>query len=57
MIGDPSGKNSERSALPEATVEKNSETIRENILRIFQNHEQYIWEKNRNTDALPPVKY
>jgi len=54
MIGDPSGKNSERSALPEETVNKNSETISENLLRIFQNHEQYIWEKNRDKSALPP---
>ena len=55
MIGDPSGKNSERSALPEETVDKNSETISENILRVFQNHERHIWQKNR--DTLPPVKY
>jgi len=54
MIGDPSGKNSERSALPEETVDKNSETISENILRVFQNHERHIWQKNR--DTLPPVK-
>ena len=57
MIGDPSGKSSERQALPENIVNKNSSSISENIQRIFSNHEQYLWEKNRDKKFLSPVKY
>ena len=57
MIGDPSGKNSERSALPEITVNQNSQNIHENILQIFLNHEKHIWQKNRDKNSLLPVKY
>ncbi len=55
LIGDPSGKSSERIALPEENVKENTNVIGENITRIFQNHEKYIWEKNRG--PLKPVKY
>ena len=55
LIGDPSGKSVERIALPEEKVKGNIEVITENITRIFQNHEKYIWEKNRG--PLKPVKY
>ncbi|XP_046642046.1 tyrosine--tRNA ligase, mitochondrial-like [Daphnia pulicaria] len=54
LIGDPSGKSSERIALPEENVKENTNVIGENITRIFQNHEKYIWEKNRG--PLKPVK-
>ena len=57
MIGDPSGKSSERQALPENIVNKNSSSISENIQRIFSNHEQYLCEKNRDKKFLSPVKY
>lgn len=56
MIGDPSGKSSERVALPEQIVEDNSAVIAENIQRIFHNHQKYIWEKNRDQNSLKPVK-
>lgn len=57
MIGDPSGKTAERTALPEEKVKSNAEAIKENIQRIFQNHQQFLWEKNRNPGTLKPVKY
>lgn len=55
LIGDPSGKSSERIALPEERVKDNIDVIAENITRIFQNHQKYIWEKNRG--PLKPVEY
>lgn len=57
MIGDPSGKSNERPALTEQFVERNSQIISENIQRIFQNHENFIWNRNKNNKALMPVKY
>lgn len=57
MIGDPSGKSNERPALPETFVERNSQIISENIQRIFQNHENFIWNRNKDNKALMPVKY
>ncbi|KAK4025619.1 tyrosine--tRNA ligase, mitochondrial-like [Daphnia magna] len=56
LIGDPSGKASERIALPEGKVRDNADVIAENITRIFQNHQKYIWEKNRDPNRLKPVK-
>ena len=56
MIGDPSGKTTERTALPAEKVKANADAIKENIQRIFQNHQQYLWEKNRNPTTLKPVK-
>ena len=57
MIGDPSGKSNERPALPEKFVERNSQIISENIQRIFQNHENFIWNRNKDNKPLMPVKY
>lgn len=56
LIGDPSGKSSERVALCEETVTDSSKVIAENIQRVFQNHQKYIWEKNRDPNILKPVK-
>ncbi|KAK4035880.1 hypothetical protein OUZ56_027960 [Daphnia magna] len=56
LIGDPSGKASERIALPEGKVRDNADVIAENITRIFQNHQKYIWEQNRDPNRLKPVK-
>lgn len=57
LIGDPSGKSTERPALPEEQVRANAQVITENIERIFRNHERYIWQKSKDAKALKPVKY
>jgi len=57
LIGDPSGKTKERVAMAEELARDNSHVIRENIQRIFDNHQKYIWEKNRNPSTLKPLKY
>lgn len=38
-------------------MNENAAAIAENIQRIFENHQKYIWEKNRDTSKLKPVKY
>ena len=45
MIGDPGGKDSERSFLSEETLRKNEQAIREQIWKILKNIEEVTWEK------------
>lgn len=56
MIGDPSGKNSERAALGAEKVARNSSFISENIERIFRNHEEHLWRGKGYKDTLQPLK-
>jgi tyrosyl-tRNA synthetase len=45
MIGDPGGKDSERSFLSEETLRKNEEAIRQQIGWLLRNIEEVTWEK------------
>jgi len=51
MIGDPSGKNSERVAMLAEDVEKNAVKLTENVNRIFHNHAEYI---HKDKSSLNP---
>ncbi|KAG0724458.1 Tyrosine--tRNA ligase, mitochondrial [Chionoecetes opilio] len=53
QIGDPSGKKSERPQLSVSEVQSNSQSILENLNRIFMNHQQYFWEQE--DDSLLPA--
>lgn len=53
-IGDPSGRTTERDKLQESIVDENLQYIRKDIYRIFQNHEQYLWDKIRG-HLKPPM--
>ncbi|GAB0095386.1 Tyrosine--tRNA ligase [Sergentomyia squamirostris] len=44
LIGDPSGRNTERSMLPTDTVEKNLSSIGRQIEGIFENHKKFFWQ-------------
>merc|ERR1719400_1998484 len=46
-IGDPSGKNSEREELGGEVIDGNLAGIRENIQRVFSNHNQLFWSEQR----------
>lgn len=46
-IGDPSGKNAEREEMGEDQLTNNLVGIREDIERIFENHEKYFWDEKR----------
>lgn len=56
-IGDPSGRNSERSQLITNTLEHNLSCIQNQIQRIFDNHEEYFWTSKSLHGKLQPVKY
>ena len=56
MVGDPSGKNTERPELDSSIVLKNCGKISENILTVFNNHEKYFWDDKRGSEKLQPIK-
>ena len=45
MIGDPGGKDAERTFLSEETLRKNEQAIRKQIWKILKNIEEVTWEK------------
>lgn len=47
MIGDPSGKSSERPVLKIEEVESNVKRLEVSLHRIFTNHERYFWRKQK----------
>ncbi|KAJ8318210.1 hypothetical protein KUTeg_003301, partial [Tegillarca granosa] len=53
LIGDPSGRTKDRSPMTAEEIENNIISITESLHRIFNNHQQYIWSKNK---PLPEVK-
>jgi len=56
-IGDPSGHAMDRLELQSAVVNANVCSIKENIQRVFRNHEQYMWDKHSSTRTLTPAMY
>ncbi len=44
VIGDPSGRSSERRQLDAKEVVENSKRLEKNIRKIFENHENFIWK-------------
>ncbi|XP_052860442.1 tyrosine--tRNA ligase, mitochondrial [Anopheles cruzii] len=52
LIGDPSGRKTERQQLEVQTVQHNVDCLTKQILRIFDHHERFCWHKST---ALPPV--
>lgn len=56
LIGDPSGKTTDRMILNTEEIISNSNKIQRNILKIFQNHENFIWKKTHDTE-LPKIRY
>jgi tyrosyl-tRNA synthetase len=55
LIGDPSGRTSERPELAEKKVEDNLAGIRKNIESIFKNHEDFLWKEKVPTNLQPVV--
>ncbi|KAM9854817.1 tyrosine--tRNA ligase, mitochondrial [Aulostomus maculatus] len=52
QIGDPSGKTSERGRLPVDAVKTNTQSIRENLERIFINHESLFHDSSRKLGTV-----
>jgi tyrosyl-tRNA synthetase len=55
IIGDPSGKTTDRQAMASNEIVENSTSIQNNVLQIFKNHEKYFWNKH-NKSELPQLK-
>lgn len=53
MIGDPSGKNTERPSLESQTVEENTRKLASNILTVFKNHADHFWDDKQGAEPLP----
>lgn len=54
LIGDPSGKFSERPVLDVGEVESNVKRLEATLQRIFTNHERLLWKKQKK---LLPIKW
>lgn len=54
-IGDPSGKSTERNALENDELNHNLKCIKKQLRKIFENHENYLWNDQVN-GKLKPVK-
>lgn len=53
-IGDPSGRSSERSLLPSDIIDRNLKGLKQDVERVFTNHERYFWP--RDGGQLAPVR-
>lgn len=54
LIGDPSGRKTERSLITNTQIiENNTNSIEQQLLRIFRNHEQCLWPRKRGHQDLP----
>uniref|UniRef100_A0A1B0DBD8 Tyrosine--tRNA ligase n=1 Tax=Phlebotomus papatasi TaxID=29031 RepID=A0A1B0DBD8_PHLPP len=55
LIGDPSGRSTERSMLEMDTVEKNLASIRKQIEGVFENHRKYFWNGDQERLLEPRI--
>lgn len=56
LIGDPSGRKTERSQLQETIVENNLESIRKQLERVFKNHQDCLWDDTKHKQTLPALR-
>lgn len=56
LIGDPSGRKTERSQLQESIVEHNLESIKKQLEKVFQNHLDCLWDDKKHKQPLPPLR-
>ncbi|XP_070501857.1 tyrosine--tRNA ligase, mitochondrial [Chironomus tepperi] len=52
LIGDPSGRNTERKLLENEIIQNNLVGIKKQINNIFDNHRAYFWEKKSKKEQL-----
>ncbi|KAH8283493.1 hypothetical protein KR018_004146 [Drosophila ironensis] len=55
LIGDPSGRKTERNQLGESAIETNLRAIEQQLRRVFENHEQCLWDTSKQKAPLPPL--
>lgn len=56
LIGDPSGRKTERSQLLEAIVENNLKSIKKQLERVFHNHQHCLWDEKKHKQKLPELR-
>ncbi len=59
LIGDPSGRTTERNKIENNTLLSNTEKIQKKISQIFKNHEEHFWNEDKKNEGirLPKLKY
>ncbi|XP_036331579.1 tyrosine--tRNA ligase, mitochondrial isoform X2 [Rhagoletis pomonella] len=56
LIGDPSGRKTERNQMGETEIETNLKAIKSQLARIFQNHQDCLWDDSKNKRKLPDLR-
>ncbi|XP_023304366.2 tyrosine--tRNA ligase, mitochondrial [Lucilia cuprina] len=56
LIGDPSGRKTERSQLQDSIVEHNLEAIKKQLEKVFQNHLDCLWDDKKHKHPLPALR-
>lgn len=56
QIGDPSGRTKDREQQNIDIVRDQGRKIQNNIQTIFDNHEEYFWNRIQNASLLTPVQ-
>ncbi|XP_062135182.1 tyrosine--tRNA ligase, mitochondrial [Drosophila sulfurigaster albostrigata] len=55
LIGDPSGRKTERNQLGESVIETNLQAIEQQLRKVFKNHEDCLWDTKKYTSKLEPL--
>uniref|UniRef100_A0A0K8VEW0 Tyrosine--tRNA ligase n=1 Tax=Bactrocera latifrons TaxID=174628 RepID=A0A0K8VEW0_BACLA len=56
LIGDPSGRKTERNQMGETEIETNLKGIRSQLERIFKNHQDCLWDDKKYKHKLPELR-
>lgn len=52
FVGDPSGRNTDRTALQKDIIHNNVSFIKKNLETVFENHQKYIWSENTELNPI-----
>ncbi|KMY96434.1 tyrosine--tRNA ligase, mitochondrial [Drosophila simulans] len=55
LIGDPSGRKTERNQLGETVIETNLKAIEQQLRQVFENHENCLWDSKKQKFPLAPL--
>ncbi|KAH8391225.1 hypothetical protein KR215_009120 [Drosophila sulfurigaster] len=55
LIGDPSGRKTERNQLGESVIETNLQAIEQQLRKVFKNHEDCLWDTKKYSSKLEPL--
>lgn len=56
LIGDPSGRKTERNQLGESVIETNLKAIEQQLRQVFKNHEDCLWDTRKHSTKLASLK-